>query len=84
MIGSVVCFGIGSAVCGSAKTTSALIAGRAIRGVGGGGINVVVDIIVSDIFRLRNRPKYMGMIFVVFALGLHINDRIGEYYYLTI
>ncbi|CAG8954968.1 hypothetical protein HYFRA_00008657 [Hymenoscyphus fraxineus] len=69
MIGSVVFFGIGSAICGLAKTTTALIAGRAIQGVGGGGINVMVGIIVSDIMPLRERPKYMGMIFVVFALG---------------
>jgi len=79
MIGPVVFFGIGSAICGSAKTTTALIAGRTIQGVGGGGINVMVDIIVSDIIPLRERPKYMGMIFVVFALGMHIPDRIREY-----
>ncbi|KAH7307925.1 multidrug resistance protein Fnx1 [Rhexocercosporidium sp. MPI-PUGE-AT-0058] len=77
MIGSVVFFGIGSAICGSAKTTTALIAGRAIQGVGGGGINVMVDIIVSDIIPLRERPKYMGMIFVVFALGTSLGPFIG-------
>ncbi|RDW76193.1 hypothetical protein BP5796_07014 [Coleophoma crateriformis] len=77
MIGSVVLFGVGSAVCGSAKTTTALIVGRAVQGVGGGGINVMVDIIVSDIIPLRERPKYMAVIFVVFALGTSLGPFIG-------
>lgn len=57
---SVVLFAIGSAVSGSARSTNVLIVGRTIQGVGGGGINVLVDIIVSDLVPLRERPKYMG------------------------
>ncbi|PYH30551.1 putative MFS multidrug transporter [Aspergillus neoniger CBS 115656] len=74
---SVVLFAIGSAVSGSARSTNVLIVGRTIQGVGGGGINVLVDIIVSDLVPLRERPKYMGVIFSVFAVALSLGPVIG-------
>ncbi|PWY85554.1 multidrug resistance protein Fnx1 [Aspergillus eucalypticola CBS 122712] len=74
---SVVLFAIGSAVSGSARSTNVLIVGRTTQGVGGGGINVLVDIIVSDLIPLRERPKYMGIIFSVFAVALSLGPVIG-------
>ena len=74
---SVVLFAVGSAVSGSAKSTEALIAGRTIQGLGGGGINVLVDIIVSDLLPLCERSKYMGIIFSVFAVVLSLGPVIG-------
>ncbi|KAL4993119.1 MFS general substrate transporter [Aspergillus recurvatus] len=74
---AVVLFGVGSAVSGAAKSTAALIAGRTIQGIGGGGINVLVDIIVCDLLPLRERPKYMGVIFSVFAVALSLGPVIG-------
>ena len=38
LIGSILLFEIGSAVCGAASNMDALIVGRAIAGVGGAGI----------------------------------------------
>jgi MFS family permease len=38
-----------------------LFALRSIAGIGGGGINSLVMIIVSDITTLQNRGKYQGM-----------------------
>ncbi|GLA78050.1 hypothetical protein AtubIFM55763_010535 [Aspergillus tubingensis] len=67
---SVVLFAIGSAVSGSARSTNVLIVGRTIQGVGGGGINVLVDIIVSDLVPLRERPN-------VFAVALSLGPVIG-------
>ncbi|KAL3429290.1 multidrug resistance protein Fnx1 [Aspergillus tetrazonus] len=74
---AVVLFGVGSAVSEAAKSTAALIAGRTIQGIGGGGINVLVDIIVCDLLPLRERPKYMGVIFSVFAVALSLGPVIG-------
>ncbi|KAF2136530.1 uncharacterized protein K452DRAFT_258938 [Aplosporella prunicola CBS 121167] len=74
---SVVLFAVGSAVSGAAKTTATLIAGRAIQGVGGGGINVLVDIIVCDLVPLRERAQYMGLIFSIFAVALSLGPVIG-------
>ncbi|PYH93142.1 multidrug resistance protein Fnx1 [Aspergillus ellipticus CBS 707.79] len=74
---AVALFAIGSAVSGSAKTTNVLIAGRTIQGVGGGGINVLIEIIVSDLVPLRERAKFMGVIFAVFAVALSLGPVIG-------
>lgn len=54
-----------------------LIAGRTIQGIGGGGINVMIDMIVSDLVPLRERGKFMGMIFAVFAVGTSLGPFVG-------
>ncbi|KAI6777431.1 hypothetical protein HG530_001376 [Fusarium avenaceum] len=52
--------GVGDLACGFAKTPVQLYVFRAIAGVGGGGINSLVMIIVSDITSLQNRGYYQG------------------------
>jgi hypothetical protein len=37
-----------------------IIAGRAVQGVGGGGLLTLVSICISDLFSMRTRPKYFG------------------------
>lgn len=46
--------------CGFAQTAEQLFVLRAIAGIGGGGINSLVMIVVSDITTLQNRGKYQG------------------------
>lgn len=53
-------FEIGSLICGVAPSMTVLILGRAIAGVGGGGIFVSVLTIVSQITRLEDRPVLFG------------------------
>lgn len=53
---------LGDTLAGFAKTKEQLFAFRAIAGVGGGGINSIVMIIVSDITTLENRGKYQGVL----------------------
>lgn len=53
---------LGDLGCGFAQTPSQLFALRSIAGIGGGGINSLVMIIVSDITTLENRGKYQGTI----------------------
>ena len=50
----------GDLVCGFARTKEQLFAFRAIAGIGGGGVNSVAMIIVSDITTLQNRGKFQG------------------------
>jgi MFS family permease len=52
---------LGDVLAGFAKTKAQLFAFRAIAGVGGGGINSIAMIIVSDITTLEDRGKYQGM-----------------------
>jgi MFS family permease len=37
---------IGSAICGWATNGAMLIAGRAVQGIGGGGINMLIELII--------------------------------------
>ncbi|KAJ3217097.1 hypothetical protein HDU81_000973, partial [Chytriomyces hyalinus] len=52
---ALVVFELGSLVCAAAPTMEALIIGRAVAGVGGGGIFALVLIIISDIVSLQDR-----------------------------
>lgn len=54
-----------------------LIAGRAIQGLGSGGLNMLIDLILCDLVPLRERGKFIGMINIFFALGLFLGPFIG-------
>jgi Na+/melibiose symporter-like transporter len=57
---SLMLMALGDLGCGFARTAVQLFVLRAIAGIGGGGINSLVMIIVSDITTLQNRGKYQG------------------------
>lgn len=77
MISSVVLLIIGSAVCGWATNGAVLIAGRAVQGIGGGGINLLVEVIVCDLVPLRERSKFMGIILGVLTVGTAVGLILG-------
>ncbi|CDO74565.1 hypothetical protein BN946_scf184771.g1 [Trametes cinnabarina] len=59
---ALVCFMLGSALCGAAQTMTWLIAARTVQGLGGGAILSVSSIVVSDLVSLRERGTYNGLI----------------------
>ena len=65
----VVVFGIGSTVCGAAPNMKALIIGRALAGLSGGGMYLGVMMMLSLFTAPLERPKYIGMIGVIFGFG---------------
>lgn len=70
-------FVLGSGVCGGAKNMDMLIAGRAIQGLGSGGINVLVEIIICDIVPLRERGNYLALIFGSLSIGTALGPFFG-------
>ncbi|KAJ3103142.1 hypothetical protein HDU97_010350 [Phlyctochytrium planicorne] len=74
---SIVIFEAGSLVSAIASTMPVLIIGRAISGVGGGGIFSLVLIIISDVVSIQDRGKYQGIIGAVFGLASVIGPLIG-------
>ncbi|OTA69320.1 MFS general substrate transporter [Hypoxylon sp. EC38] len=70
-------FAVGSAISGPAPSLGALIAGRAVQGMGGGGINVMIDMIVCDLIPLRERSKFIGIIFGTFSVVIALGPLIG-------
>ncbi|PMB64473.1 putative transporter C3H1.06c [Beauveria bassiana] len=77
MIVAVLLFALGSGLCGGASSTEMLIAARVVQGLGGGGINVMTEIIVADLVPLRERQQVMGIIFTAFAVGTFIGPVVG-------
>ena len=55
-------FEVGSAVCGGAPSSTALIVGRAVAGLGSAGIFSGAILIVANTVPLSKRPTYMGLI----------------------
>ncbi|KAH8821392.1 major facilitator superfamily domain-containing protein [Xylogone sp. PMI_703] len=77
MIFSTVIFTLGSGICGGAKDMNMLIAGRTVQGIGGGGINMLVELIVCDIVPLRERGSYTAIIFSASIIGSAMGPFIG-------
>ncbi|RAL63733.1 hypothetical protein DID88_003380 [Monilinia fructigena] len=74
---SILVFAVGSAVSGPAPNLGALITGRAVQGIGCAGINTMVELVVCDLVPLRERGKFMGFIFGIYAISTTIGPLIG-------
>ncbi|KAJ5806375.1 MFS transporter [Penicillium pulvis] len=62
-------FELGSVVCGTAPTSTALIIGRAVAGLGGAGLFSGALIIVNTLVPLRIRPIYIGLVSSMHAIA---------------
>ncbi|KAF2766909.1 putative major facilitator superfamily transporter [Teratosphaeria nubilosa] len=72
-----VIFLIGSLVAGLSNSIGMLIAARAIQGIGGGGLVILVNITIGDLFSLRSRGAFYGLIGAVWAIASAIGPVIG-------
>ncbi|QRV95366.1 major facilitator superfamily transporter [Ceratobasidium sp. AG-Ba] len=77
LISVIILFTIGNLLCGFAKTAVWLFVARAVAGLGGGGINSMAMIIMSDVVSLQERGKYQGFIGAAVALGSGIGPLVG-------
>lgn len=82
LIFSVALFTLGSGMAGGAHNVAMLIAGRTVQGVGSGGIIVLLDVVCCDLVPLRERGKYLGIMFswagVAAALGPPVGGAIAD------
>ncbi|KAI9663526.1 MAG: MFS sugar transporter [Alyxoria varia] len=62
-------FEVGSAICGAAPNSEALIVGRAIAGFGSAGIFSGAILIVAHTVPLRKRPIYTGLIGAMYGIA---------------
>lgn len=62
-------FEVGSAICGAAPNSTALIIGRAVAGLGSAGIFSGAILIVTNTVPLKQRPTYMGGIGGMYGLA---------------
>ncbi|KAH7253421.1 hypothetical protein FSOLCH5_014173 [Fusarium solani] len=67
----------GSLVCALAHSSTTLIAGRVVQGLGGGGSTVLITIIIGDLFALAERAKYYGLTGIVFGIASAVGPVLG-------
>jgi MFS family permease len=70
-------FELGSLICGIAKSSTTLIVGRAIAGIGGGGLAAGGYTIIAFSTPVRLRPVLIGIIGVAFCTASVIGPLLG-------
>ncbi|KAJ4384886.1 hypothetical protein N0V86_000490 [Didymella sp. IMI 355093] len=70
-------FLIGSIICAVSVSAPMLVSGRAVQGLGGGGVNCLVYVCVSDLFTIRNRSFYLGLVGAVWAVASALGPVLG-------
>lgn len=68
-IAAIVLFELGSIVCATAKSSIALIVGRLVAGVGGGGLYVGTLRYMGLAVPIRGRPLYISLVTSMFGVA---------------
>ncbi|KAJ0416959.1 major facilitator superfamily domain-containing protein [Aspergillus carlsbadensis] len=74
---SITFFFVGSLVAGIANDFTQILVGRCIQGVGGGGIAVLAEVVVTDLVPLRLRGSYYGILSAMYSLGSVLGPILG-------
>ncbi|TLS26490.1 hypothetical protein PpBr36_04263 [Pyricularia pennisetigena] len=74
---SFLAFVAGGILSGAATSSAHLIAGRIVQGLGAGGINVMVAIVVSDLVPVRGRGMYMAIMLAAYLIGATSGPLLG-------
>jgi len=67
LLAAVGIFVVGSIACGLSRTMAWLIIGRAVQGLGGGGLISLAQTVIGDVVSPRDRGKYMVYISAIWA-----------------
>jgi len=73
-------FMLGSVACALAPTMLALIIGRFIQGLGGGGLIALAQTIMGDITSPRERARYQSLIAIVFVSASVMGPLLGGFF----
>jgi EmrB/QacA subfamily drug resistance transporter len=79
-IGAIALFIIGSVIGALAPDMTWLIGGRAVEGLGGGGLMILAQAIIADVVPARERGRYMGVMGGVFALSSVAGPLLGGWF----
>src|SRR5215470_3110383 len=74
---AVAIFILGSIACALAPTMGALIAARALQGIGGGGILPIAQTVIADLLAPRERPMYQSYSAVMFMVASVLGPVLG-------
>ncbi|KAI0017449.1 MFS general substrate transporter [Xylariomycetidae sp. FL0641] len=76
-LASIAVFELGNVVSGAASSSPMLIAGRAVSGVGGGGITTGAFTIIASVAPPRRIPLCMGALGVTFGVASAVGPMLG-------
>ncbi|MHB9857077.1 MDR family MFS transporter [Streptomyces sp. YIM S03343] len=79
-LGGIGVFLAGSVVAGAAQNMTMLIIGRAVQGLGGGGLMITSQAIIADLVPPRQRANYMAPIGAVFGLSSVAGPLLGGWF----
>ncbi|KAL5604081.1 hypothetical protein BROUX41_002070 [Berkeleyomyces rouxiae] len=77
LIFSNLCFALGNLMCGLARSEAAMIAGRVVAGIGGGGIMAIGTFLASDLVPLRQRGVIQGIGNLCYGSGAMLGGLFG-------
>lgn len=79
-LAAIVIFILGSIIGGMSNDMTWLIIGRAVQGLGGGGLMIMAQAIIADVVPARQRGKYMGVMGGVFAFSSVAGPLLGGWF----
>ena len=74
---SIVVFLAGSVLCGIAQSMLVLVLFRGLQGIGGGGLNSLVQAITGDVVPARQRARYQAYLGIVATVALIAGPFLG-------
>ena len=73
-------FLVGSVIGGLSHSMGSLIVGRAVQGLGGGGLMILALAIIADVVPARERGRYSGIMGAVFAVSSVAGPLLGGFF----
>ncbi|KAJ7641849.1 MFS general substrate transporter [Roridomyces roridus] len=70
-------FLLGSALCGAAQTMTWLIVARAVQGIGAGGVQQLVQIVIGDIVPLEKRGSFSSLAGATWGIASVVGPVVG-------
>ncbi|KIW71250.1 hypothetical protein, variant [Phialophora macrospora] len=66
-----------SIVCALSSSMAMLIVGRSLQGVSAGGFMTLINIVVSDLFSMRSRALFLGLLHTTWAVAGGVGPVLG-------